>query len=311
MIPIRRTNLEQIALHHYECIARYFQNKKSGRTINQIDTWIKNAIGDEYNFKTVILAKPKELKTIAGKWIEPSKDTEEATIAKYFKETLYGYLSCKSKVVYRDIDGNSYLSYHIGKALGILVCPYCNENYTYSISETNERTFQLDHFYPKSEYSILSISFYNLIPSCAPCNRIKEEMNNSYPHPYDFSNSLEEEVKFKLNVVDYNIYDDLNAIELELSCPTNNDMQALISDLNLNKRYQHHKDIVLEVIHKGHIYNRSYIEELQNNFPNILDSDSVVHRYLLGKYVDNQDVEKRPLSKLVKDISEQILFGLE
>lgn len=33
--------------------------------------------------------------------------------------------------------------------------------------------FQFDHFYDKSDYPYLSMSLYNLIPSCSSCNHQK------------------------------------------------------------------------------------------------------------------------------------------
>lgn len=39
------------------------------------------------------------------------------------------------------------------------------------------RLFDLDHFFPKSNYKYLSINFYNLIPICKWCNYIKNNKN--------------------------------------------------------------------------------------------------------------------------------------
>jgi len=47
--------------------------------------------------------------------------------------------------------------------------------------------FQFDHFYSKKQFPYLSISLYNLIPSCAPCNLSKGDKPialNTHYHPY-------------------------------------------------------------------------------------------------------------------------------
>lgn len=73
----------------------------------------------------------------------------------------------------------------------ISFCPYCWKVPLISFEKNNKklRTFDLDHFFPKSEpkYSHLSVNFYNLVPACKWCNQIK---SSSFPksglvfHPY-------------------------------------------------------------------------------------------------------------------------------
>ena len=50
-------------------------------------------------------------------------------------------------------------------------------------------------------------------------------------------------------------------------------------------------------------YAKSYIEELENNFGFTKDD---IYRYLLNNYQKEEDLHKRPLSKLMKDISEEL-----
>ncbi|MBC2582898.1 hypothetical protein [Clostridium sp. DJ247] len=65
-----------------------------------------------------------------------------------------------------------------------------------------------------------------------------------------------------------------------------------------------HKDVVKELIVKSTIYNDSYINELLLNYSDIFNSKKQVMELLLSSYLDNS--EKRPLSKLIKDISQQL-----
>ena len=65
-----------------------------------------------------------------------------------------------------------------------------------------------------------------------------------------------------------------------------------------------HKDIIKELIIKSKIYNDSYINELLSNYSEIFSSKKQVIELLLSHYLDNYD--KRPLSKLVKDIAQQL-----
>ena len=70
----------------------------------------------------------------------------------------------------------------------------------------------------------------------------------------------------------------------------------------MEELYKQHKDIVLELLIKKAYYPKSYINELQTfGF-----SQDEIYRYLLCNYNKEEDLHKRPLSKLVKDISEEL-----
>lgn len=55
--------------------------------------------------------------------------------------------------------------------LGVVVCPYCNRDYINSRGNSFGANF--DHFFDKDDFPFFALSLYNLIPSCATCNRIK------------------------------------------------------------------------------------------------------------------------------------------
>ncbi|OPF86793.1 hypothetical protein BW731_00550 [Vagococcus martis] len=59
--------------------------------------------------------------------------------------------------------------------LDTIVCPYCNSQFIYTyFKEKGEKKGkvrpQIDHLFPKSVYPFLSVSIFNLIPSCSQCN---------------------------------------------------------------------------------------------------------------------------------------------
>lgn len=58
----------------------------------------------------------------------------------------------------------TYGSYKFVETLDLKTCPYCNRNYTFIVDEESGKLRpELDHFYPKSIYPFLAMSFYNLI----------------------------------------------------------------------------------------------------------------------------------------------------
>ncbi|MDZ7817233.1 MAG: hypothetical protein U5K55_00905 [Aliarcobacter sp.] len=78
-------------------------------------------------------------------------------------------------------------------------------------------------------------------------------------------------------------------------------------DFELKDLYSNHKDIVLELIQKREIYPDSYIDDLFHQYEGTLFKNREdVLRHITGGYIDDIDINKRPLSKLIKDISEEL-----
>jgi len=119
-------------------------------------------------------------------------------------------------------------------------------------------------------------------------------------NPYDIKN---EDFKFTYipTSVDFSNIEnkkyDLDDFDIELD-----GNQANIEVFKLEELYKQHKDIVLELLIKKAYYPKSYIEELKSfDF-----SEDEIYRYLLGNYKKDEDLHKRPLSKLTRDISEEL-----
>ena len=92
-------------------------------------------------------------------------------------------------------------AYWLQRRIGLRTCPYCNVNYT-RVSARGRFRADLEHFFPKSKYPYLSVTLYNLFPSCHTCNKLKSNFANvlgqrkpfqTWPHaseilfPYDES----------------------------------------------------------------------------------------------------------------------------
>jgi len=84
-----------------------------------------------------------------------------------------------------------YGAYTFVQTLDLKTCPYCNRNYTFLVNdETGKLRPEIDHFYPKSIYPFLAMSFFNLIPSCSICNHTKSNIvKENLDNPYDIRNS--------------------------------------------------------------------------------------------------------------------------
>ena len=199
------------------------------------------------------------------------------------------------------------------KKLDIKVCPYCNRNYIFNFKKGKDlnATAQLDHFFDKKTYPFLAVSIYNLVPSCSTCNQRKSAKQEDifYPFLESFNNHAKFEYKGIKNKEDSNgNFFDKDRILLELK-PISEDEKVKnhIEVFNLQNLYNEHKDIVSEILIKSEIYNESYIEELMQNYEGTLfKNEEDLLRLIFGGYVSDEDLGKRPLSKLTKDMLEQL-----
>jgi len=205
------------------------------------------------------------------------------------------------------------IAYRLVKEIGVNTCPYCNRNYISAITkdkkEESKTRPQLDHFYPKAIYPFLACSFYNLIPSCSACNLMKSDKDSftdKLISPYEM-----ETENFKFSY-DLNNIDILNIGINESAKYDYKDSINIIFDkkVEINEKYfeleklynQEHRDIVIELLVKKAYYPQSYIEELSTfGF-----SKDEIYRYLFSNYNQDDDLHKRPLSKLVRDISDEL-----
>ncbi|CAA6827181.1 MAG: Unknown protein [uncultured Sulfurovum sp.] len=196
----------------------------------------------------------------------------------------------------------TYGAYAFVETLGLKSCPYCNRNYTFTVNNKNGKLRpEIDHFYPKSVYPFLAMSFYNLIPSCQICNHTKSsKVKENLENPYDMK-----EGSYRFTYIPNSI--DFTAIENEKYNFANfeidiNGNEGNIKLFKLEELYRQHKDVVLELLIKKVYYPESYIKELEG-FGFAKDE---IYRYLFSNYNQEEDFHKRPLSKLIKDISEEL-----
>ena len=197
----------------------------------------------------------------------------------------------------------TYGSYKFVEILDLKTCPYCNRNYTFIVDEESGKLRpELDHFYPKSIYPFLAMSFYNLIPSCPICNHTKSsKVSKNLINPYDIK---DDDFKFTYKPTDISFSQieskkyDMDSFEIEFKKKNEN-----IDIFKLDELYKQHKDIVVDLLMKKAYYPKSYIEELEKSFGFTKDE---IYRYLLNNYKKEEDLHKRPLSKLIKDISEEL-----
>ena len=260
--------------------------------IKKILVWLE----DENNLKKLIQFKPNELASLIENVYKkfPKSHYKKESLNRIFYRIFvdYGYDNLDKLKFIQNINLGS--------------CPYCNRNYIFNINKKGSIKPEIDHLYPKSIYPYLAVSYFNLIPSCPTCNGFgaKEGKDTFYTYPISNPYELKEnDFKFSISPESIDFFNveskkyDFNSFEIEL-----NGNKANLEIFKLEELYKQHKDIVLELLIKKAYYPKSYIEELKKfDF-----TEDEIYRYLLCNYKKNEDLHKRPLSKLIKDISEEL-----
>lgn len=195
----------------------------------------------------------------------------------------------------------------LSRMLNIKVCPYCNHNFTLYIDLPKESKvkalFQFDHFYDKSDYPYLSMSLYNLIPSCPLCNHQKR--TNKLDLRYNpYFQSISDDFHFKV-VDSFQLRSGKKgADKIDIKIEQNvsgQGIKELQEDLHLEEQYGRHKDIVQEIYDKA--YNETYYRNMLTCIPDN-EREKLLNQWL-GISMDKNDIDKKPLTKFCQDILRQ------
>ncbi len=239
---------------------------------------IKNDIGTKYSSKNNIVKKVFNYDKSGSKTIRPKISKLQPKISKF-----------------------------IEKELDVHTCYFCNIEFINKFKMSNGKLkngFTLDHFIDKGKYPYLALSLYNLIPSCYTCNsKVKgsTEINSLSPSSKKFD--FDTRVKFKTFLQNKNLQIKTEEdFELVLKEDFSKDYQKYIEVFELDSRYNYHKYKVIEMINKRKEYPDSRIKELAKLTQK---TEEEVKQDLFGEYLPN-DLHKRPLSKLIKDISKEL-----
>ena len=271
---------------------------------------------------------------------------KENTIKKKIKE-IFDYTSFRSNKIEINVRINEkdikyvWNRHQLITMMGVSVCPYCNRQFISIYKDDKARdiktTADLDHFYSQDEYPFLALSLYNFVPSCQICNlRFKNAQNfYSNKHIYPYEEEFGKEAKFKTSF--YTNEDEERKENMEkLSQEDRYDLSYLLGNSDnfkivikpenpesekgrkiqnsidtfyIEDLYNCHKDYVRELIKKAVIYNESRINELYTQYPELFRSREEVLQLVVSNYINDDDLGKRPLAKLTKDICEELGLG--
>ena len=189
------------------------------------------------------------------------------------------------------------------------VCPYCNLTYVYN--RKKHSTAQLDHFFSKSEYPMFALGFYNLIPSCPACNRIKSDNNKKLASPYDEDVFSDVRITWYPGKLIGNVHSDwsLTNIEknIEIAIETVNPrVENNMSSMEIGSAYSNHLDYASEVIAKVRTYMNPEAQELiRKTCSDMGITSDDIERFYFANYTGTKKIKNRPLAKLTNDFIEE------
>lgn len=264
--------------------------------------------------KNLITAKPEKLSVLIRLIEYKFKNLLDSN----YSVNDYTYRKLLSKIFYYD-NYDRWNAYQLAEQLGVNICPYCNRIPTYTIGKSSKKGTrpQFDHFFDKARYPYLSLSIYNLVPSCSICNssyKHSKEFNiDDHFHPYIKGFDCEN-IKFTLEVD--KIEDILSVVDnsfkipiykIGFKCAPWKSLPKNIDDLGLKELYNYDKSYTDEIIKKSFIYNKDYIDCLYKEWEgSLFGSKEEIKNLVMGNFLNIDDINKRPLGKLTKDITEEL-----
>lgn len=202
---------------------------------------------------------------------------------------------------------NRYSGYHMCEDLEINVCVYCNRSYTHTIITNNRRKISrptLDHYFSKGKHPLLSISFYNLVPSCSICNSgVKHTADFqliSHYHPY--LDDYIDEFKFSYK------HDRQAPLGLKILVKST-DVKALttLSELETQELYNTHSVELKEMLDMRYKFSDNYLTILEKSLlKGTTVSKEELYRIAFGTEPLQADFGRRPFSKFKYDILKQL-----
>lgn len=290
--------VEKMWEHLHKQLNRVIASRGLGKTKKRAEIRLSDkevrfleAINTEQKIKEILSSIPSKLREIIDEFEKKNHSLRVKT-------------SNINKVLYNVFVSNGYEhkifnGLKFVDELGLQTCPYCNRAYIQSVSKRGVVRPQIDHFYPKSLYPYLGLSFYNLIPSCSVCNgtTAKGDRDSYYDNlinPYEIKN---DDFKFAFDFVAV----DRVQVKLDKKIPIHDDY------FKLEEFYQHHNDVADELYVKLYRENtKEHFDSLRKSLTNIGFDEDEIHRFITCGYLKDEDLHKRPLSKLIKDISEEL-----
>lgn len=257
----------------------------------------KNGKPNRENLKKLLLADKQQMEKYIDKFGKFSDGDSRELCEKVFR--------------YDTFSGRK-TAYDILKIQKVTVCPYCNRQYIFTLSNHKVRP-QFDHYYPKSIYPYLAVSIFNLIPSCSICNQAKSNLDtHDKPILYPYEEEFGDEVRFRISSDDIKYLHGMTEefdLWLEKAGVSNDKIKKVdeqIDTFHLSELYNEHKDYIKDIAWNHYINSEERIDEIMRVFPQLFRTREDAMAILYMNDIRKENLGKRPLAKLTRDIYREL-----
>jgi hypothetical protein len=278
LIYVRIDNIESIENVNHTAISIFFSN-----IINK-------------DLEDILVGSPGRLKEINDQinpFLQLSNDFRKGV------EHVFNYDWFIKKTVKR------YGAYDLAEALDISTCIYCNRNYTNTVISSVDKSKitrpQFDHYFDKASNPILSISFFNLIPSCTVCNSSVKNIQKfnliDYSHPY--LDDLVDDVKFTYKYSNKT----KSGLKVKVSSAVSIKAQNTLEAFAIEEVYNSHTGELLDLLKTRQYFSEKYLDILTSNLlKDVIVSKEELYMMVFGVEFNKKDFHNRPFSKFKSDI---------
>ena len=221
------------------------------------------------------------------------------------------------EVFYYDKFAKMASSVQLMELLDVPVCPYCNRNFTTTVSRSKGiRQGQFDHYRNKSQNPWFALSLLNLIPACGFCNQSKGGSIKSVLYPY--KEGMDKYYRFRTKPVHGFGYltgapqtlDEFEVVgEFGPVLPTREQAEHIQNSLDLfhlRELYQTHQEHIVWIFRQRYIFPDAYLDQLCETFKTLNFSLQDARDMLYMRHISPEHWGEYPLSKLTHDIDEEI-----
>lgn len=271
---------------------------------------------DYSKIKQAVVGNASILNTIIGEVNDIVGDTLLFCVLKKGNYVRTKFGSELASVFNYDMLRNGSRDLGLIKYLNIKTCAYCNINLIETYQADKERTsVSYDHFYSQVKYPYLSVSLYNIIPSCGYCNenlkRVKELSLDSHFNPY-YSFPMDSCFNFTLNSYVINdIFD--HDYNIDITCSRlSSRVDNTLSTFHILQRCNAQKDIVNLIWFMKDGYNDNIINEkirlYSRKLGHQITKDELFETELGFNFSQSETLTK-PFNKLKRDITLELFYG--
>ncbi|WP_376777223.1 hypothetical protein [Flavobacterium covae] len=305
---------------------------------NYIQCTVKNELLDKYNEENEkgyieFLLKKRNDNNIKWKDVDLKDANEKENWKKKMKELndvykkeLCSILGGIKKILYENNTIHERISEFFMEniksqkkedGLNLKTCFYCNIDFINVFQAENGKNknhYTLDHIFSKNKYPFFSISLFNLVPCCSPCNS-KFKLEKEFKRdallkkiiPSSEQYILNELIEFRLkdagDFLSKNKEDDLTVELTNLYRKGNveDNIDKYLSIFQLKERYESHKEKADDILKKRENYSETQINEMSKllGIP-----ANQIKKDIFGK--ECFETNNEPFEKYKQDIAKQI-----